>query len=98
PVAGQLVQFATSNSLIALNATSAVTNGAGSASVIATVTNPAANGAAQITASAAVNNVSVLSQAFVSVAGEVPSVKLTLSSTTVTSSAPATVHATVLDP
>lgn len=97
PAGGQIVQFTSSGSLLAFSAASAVTDANGSASVMATPANPGSSSTTQVSVTATVNNVTVTERLALAIAGEQPTVKLTLSSTTISSTAPAAVRATVLD-
>lgn len=93
----QLVKFSSAAGLVNFSAASAVTDDTGTASVQVSNASASVNGADQLTAAATVNGKDVLAQSVITVTAERPSLALTLSTTSVTSAAPATVSAAVKD-
>ena len=96
-VSGEIVRFGSTSGRVSLSAPSAVTNGAGQASVKVTVSNPAINDTDELIASARVQGVDLQYRAVVQVVGEQPSISPTLVPTSVSTSAPGTVRVQVLN-
>lgn len=98
-VAGQLVTFSTSGTLVSIVPASAVTDASGVATVVARAATTTVGGAEEILASAtlAASTTAITGKSAVTVTVENPSVTVSLSGSTITSSQPATVRAVVKD-
>lgn len=96
PSANQIVRFSTSDPAnVGLSAASRATDAAGKASVTVSTLNPSVNAAAKVVATATLGGKDVSSEAVVSLVGEVPSLVIDVSSTTVSQASPVTVSATL---
>jgi hypothetical protein len=97
-VAGQLVNFSSANGLVSFSAQSALTDSSGNAQVLVTPQDPTTNAADVLIATTTVNNAPIQSSVAVNLVAEVPSLVLSLSSSSVSTSSPATVRAAFKDP
>ena len=96
PLANQVVSFRAAGGLVTLTPASALTDATGQARTKAAPTNASVNAAETLSASTAVNGRDLQNSVNVQLVGESPSIALTLSSSNVSATAPATVRARVL--
>lgn len=97
PVPGVQVAFASSGGRVKLSAPSAMTNGTGLASVLATVADASVTAADTLTASATLGTGATQSSLVVQLVADTPTLTIAASNTNVTATAPATLTFTVKD-
>jgi hypothetical protein len=97
PLSGQVVSFSSSTGVVALSNPSALTNAAGVAATTAAPATGAVGAADTLIASTVVNGKTLQSTVNVQVISETPSISLSLSSTQIGATQPATLQATVRD-
>lgn len=94
-LANQVVTFRSANGLVTLTPASTLTDSTGRAVTRVAPANPTTNAADLLSASTSVAGRDLQGSVSVQIVGESPSMALTLSNSTVTSSSPSTVNATV---
>jgi len=97
PASNVLVAFTSVGGWVKFNAPSAISNGAGEASVVATVVDASVTAGDTLTASATVGGAAVQSAVVIQLVGDTPSMTISASNSNITLAAPATLDIKVLD-
>ena len=97
PAPNVLVAFASVGGWVKFNAPSAISNGAGEASIVATVVDASVTAGDTLTASATVGGTAVQSAVVVQLVGDTPSMTISASNSNITLATPATLDIKVLD-